>query len=112
MRSTSACFTLNSSQFLTADSSNTLTEYGNFSTKEINRGSRILTDTLVLQSWQVIERVLLASDSEVGKNTSIRVFLRSCGEGSLEGEVHKLVLALGLSGLFSKESFHSIFYSN
>ena len=56
--STSADWTLNSSQFLTADSSSTLMEYGRVSSVKYRSQTRVswlLTKSGVSQSWELVE---------------------------------------------------------
>ena len=108
---TSDSKTLNSSQFLIADSNRILTEYGNFSIKGKEREG--LTDSLILQSCHVIERVLVVSDRELCENATIGIFLRAACELSHGGFTKNgcsslSLLVVLLKGVSSEESFHSI----
>ena len=78
---TSACFTLNSSQFRIADSSNILIEYGKSSLKSQESKN---TYSFILQSRQPIKPIFLVSDAHLGKNARVGICLRPGCELSLD----------------------------
>ena len=67
-----------------------------------------LTDALILQSWELIQRILLVSNWNLCQHTGVWILLRSIGKWSLHGEVKEIVLSFW-GGVLSKESFHSTF---